>query len=68
MLAPVKMIMETDVLQSNGEIQKLEMTISQDSSETVYYFLTTCRKEETKGVLLTFQCIVKKQCKPINRV
>lgn len=54
--------METDVLQSNGEIQKLEMTVlNQDSSETVYYFLPTCGKEDIKAVHLPFEIIATKQ-------
>lgn len=66
MLAPVEMIMETDVLQSYGEIQKLEMTVlSQDSSETVHYFRTICGKEKMKAVHLPFEFIVTKKPKPI---
>lgn len=54
------------MLQSNGEIQKLEMTVlSQDSSETAYYILTTCGKKKMKAVHLPFEFIVTKQYKPI---
>lgn len=45
------------------DTKKLEMTISQDSLETVYYFLTACRKEKTKAFHLPFEFIVTKQHK-----
>lgn len=69
MLAPVEMIMETDVLQSYGEIQKLEMTVlSQDSSETVYYFLPTWGKEKMKAIHLPFEFIVSKKAQANNEL